>query len=188
MDERTFVVDYLDHLSGVLNPGVLTDNLLSAKRILEDVQERGAKVLFAGNGASASMASHFALDFTKQGGIRSVTFNDASLITAYCNDYGYEAWVARAIEHHGDEGDAAVLISSSGRSPNILNAVEVCRDLRMKIITFTGFESTNPLMQKGDVNFWVESRAYNVVEGVHGIWLGLLCDLLIGKMEYGVKG
>ena len=186
MSTRSFVSEYLSHFADVMRTEELAEELAAAKDILLDTKERGGKVLLAGNGASAGIASHYALDLTKQAGIRSLAFNDALLITAYGNDYGYDHWVARAIQHHGAGGDVAVLISSSGRSPNVVNAADACRELGIKVLTFTGFEPTNPLRQRGQINFWANSQAYNVVEAVHGLWLGLLCDLIIGKIEYGV--
>jgi D-sedoheptulose 7-phosphate isomerase len=143
--------------------------------------------MLAGNGASAGIASHYALDFTKQASVRSTAFNDASLVTAYGNDYGYENWVARAIEHHADGGDAAILISSSGRSENMVKAAEACSSRNVTVLTFTGFERDNPLRERGEINFWADSRAYNVVEAVHAAWLGILCDMLVGKREYPVS-
>ena len=56
----------------------------------------GKKVIIAGNGGSAAMASHVAVDFTKAAGIRAINFNEADLITCFSNDYGYEHWVAQA--------------------------------------------------------------------------------------------
>ena len=165
MNDEAFVSEYLDHTSAVMRTSKLGGALAEAKAALKDVRDRNAKVLLAGNGASASMASHFAVDFTKQAGIRSLAFNDPVLITAYGNDYGYEHWVARAFEHNVSGADAALLISTSGRSANMLNAADVCRERGIKLLTFTGFETTNPLKQRGDINFWVESHAYNVVEG-----------------------
>ena len=53
-----------------------------------------------------------------------------------------------------------------------------------KIITFTGHEKTNPLSKLGDINFWINSKAYNFVENTHQIWLLAICDLIIGKREY----
>lgn len=183
-----FVTDYLEHVVGLLGPSDLTDTLEAAREVMTSVRDNGSKVMLAGNGASASIASHFALDFTKQAGIPSVSFNDAPLLTAYANDFGYEHWVAKAVTHHGREGDAVILISTSGRSTNMVNAAEVSRDLGIEVLTFTGHDRANPLRELGDVNFWADSRAYNVVEGVHAIWLGLLCDLIIGKREYDVSG
>ena len=130
------------------------------------------------------MASHVAVDFTKQAGIRTVNFKEADLITCFANDYGYENWVARAIKFYGDGGDLSILISSSGSSANMLNAACTAKKLGMQVITFTGFDENNPLKQSGDLNFWVDSRAYNVVENTHQIWLLLVCGLIIGKAEY----
>lgn len=184
----TFVADYLEHFHAVMCQPDLEYWLSEAQDIFGEVREADGKLMFAGNGASASIASHYALDFTKQAGIPSVSFNDAALVTAYANDYGYERWVERAVEHHGRPSDAAVLISTSGSSPNIVNAAERCRDRGVRVITFSGFGPENPLRALGDVNLWAPSRAYNVVESVHSMWLGLLCDLIIGKREYSVAG
>ena len=145
-------------------------------------------MMLAGNGASASIANHFALDFTKQARVRSISFSDSSFITAYGNDYGYENWVMKAVEHHGREGDAVILISSSGRSPNIFKAAGGAKNMGFPVVTFTGFEKDNPLKCRGDINFWVNSRSYNIIESVHAFWLAATCDLIIGKSEYSVTG
>ena len=124
------------------------------------------------------------VDFTKQSGIRTVNFNEADLITCFANDYGYENWVAKAVEFYGDQGDMVILISSSGSSKNMVNAAKKAKKLGMPVITFTGFKADNPLKQIGDLNFWLDSRAYNIVENTHQIWLLMICDLIIGKVEY----
>ncbi len=188
MNLDQFLDRYRSHLGQVIWRNDLPALIGSARAGLEELRDAGGKVVFAGNGASATIASHFALDFTKQGGIPSMAFNDPALLTAYGNDYGYEAWVARAIEHYGKPGDIAVLISSSGKSPNVVLGARKCREMGIRVFSFTGFAADNPLAALGDLNFWVDSRAYNVIEGVHGIWLGVLCDTLIGEMEYGVSG
>ena len=86
--------------------------------------------MFIGNGGSAGIASHLAIDFSKNGGLRALAFNDPSALTCLGNDLGYENVFAKQIELHGRAGDLLIAISSSGRSPNILNAVEAarCRD------------------------------------------------------------
>ena len=109
------------------------------KELLLELKNNGKKVIIAGNGGSAAMASHVAVDFTKQGGIRAINFNDADLITCFSNDYGYEHWVSKAIEFYGDEGDLAILISCSGNSENIVNAAKTAKSMGMTVITFTGF-------------------------------------------------
>ena len=78
----------------------------------------------AGNGASAAIASHLANDITKSIGCRAHTFHDPAHITCFANDYGYEKWLAESIKNFVDENDVVILISSSGRSENILFAAE----------------------------------------------------------------
>ena len=75
------------------------------------------------------MASHVAVDYTKQGGIRTLNFNEYDLITCFANDYGYENWVSKSIEFYADKGDLAILISSSGSSPNIVNAAKTAKKM-----------------------------------------------------------
>ena len=187
MNAHDFTNSWLDHFEAVARPASLPSTLDAARDCIENVRARGKKLMLAGNGASATIASHYALDFTKQVGVTAISFNDSALVTAFGNDYGYDHWVARAIEHFGHSGDAAVLISSSGKSSNIVNAATLARDRGISVLAFSGFDPDNALNQLGDVKCWVDSRAYNVVEAVHAMWLGVLCDLLIGKREYGVK-
>lgn len=155
--------------------------------MLRDTRARNGKVILAGNGASAAIASHLANDFTKQGGIRSVTFHDPAFITAFSNDYGYDQWLAKALEHHLNPEDLVVLISSSGKSPNIVKAAEYARSRQVPVAAFTGFDHDNPLNQLADIHFWADSRAYNHIECVHMIWLTAAVDILIGKAEYSVS-
>ena len=78
-----------------------------------------------------------------------------------------------------------ILISSSGKSPNMINACKAARNKKMsKIITFTGHDKDNPLSKLGDINFWIDSKAYNFVENIHQIWLLAINDLIILKREY----
>lgn len=139
------------------------------------------KIIIAGNGGSAAIASHVSVDLTKNAGIRSVNFNEADLITCFANDYGYKDWVVKAIEFYGDSNDCAILISSSGSSLNILSGALEAKQRGLRVITFSGFSPDNPLRESGDMNFWVESDQYNVVEMTHQIWLLSIVDRIIGK-------
>lgn len=151
-----------------------------------DTRASNNKLMFAGNGASASISSHGAVDFTKQGRVRAVDFNEPNLITCFSNDFGYENWIARAVERYGDKGDVVVLISVSGSSANVVNAAAYAKVNGMKVVTFTGKSADNPLKAQGDINFWVPSDAYNIVEGIHMAWLTTVVDMLVGKSEYSV--
>lgn len=142
------------------------------------------KLIIVGNGGSAAMASHVAIDLTKNAGIRTINFNEADLLTCFANDYGYEHWVTQAIKFYADEGDLAVLISSSGSSKNIVNGAKTAKELGLKVITFSGFRTDNALRECGDLNFYVDSKGYNIIEMTHHVWLVALVDRIIGKIEY----
>ena len=148
---------------------------------------RKGKLIFAGNGASAAIASHAALDFTKQARVRATTFHDAALMTAFANDYGYEHWMAEAIEHYSDPEDVIVLISVSGTSPCIVAAAQRANRLDRALVGFSGRHADNDLAQMANLSFHVPSHAYNIVENIHGIWISAAIDLIIGNAEYEVK-
>ena len=162
----------------------IIDALIKVKEIWVDVSNAGRKIIFAGNGGSAAIASHCAVDLTKNAGIRAINFNEADLITCFANDYGYEEWVAKSVEFYGDEGDLLVLISSSGCSKNMLKAAETAKKMGIKVITFSGFDSNNPLRSCGLINLFVNINAYNIVEMTHHIWLLAIVDMIIGSAEY----
>ena len=127
----------------------------------------GRKLIFIGNGASAAMASHMAADFLKNGGMRTICFNDGPLLTCMGNDYGYRHVFEKPIEIVTDAGDILVAISSSGKSENILRGVEAAKVKNCAIITLSGFDEANLLSRSGDINFYVPSPKYGPVEIAH---------------------
>lgn len=184
---RNFIIDYLERYKKHIFKEDIIDILYKCyERALLCSNQKG-KFIFAGNGASAAISSHLALDFSKQGKIRSVSFNEPSLITALSNDYGYEKWIEKAVEIYADPNDVLVLISSSGKSPNIIGAAKYAKSIGLDVITFSGFESDNPLKSIGDINLWVESTAYNIIENTHMIWGTAIIDMVVGKAEYAVS-
>jgi D-sedoheptulose 7-phosphate isomerase len=144
-----------------------------------ETHQSGKKIIVVGNCGSPVMASHVSVDFTKATGIRAINFNEADLITCFANDYGYEHWVAKALEAYADSGDLTILISSSGKSQNIINGAEKARNIGLSVITVSGFLQDNPLRKLGDLNLWVDSSEYNIVEMTHHIWLVAIIDYLI---------
>lgn len=179
--------DYFELYRETIFSTQVNAKLILLKELFQKTKASGKKVIFIGNGGSAAMASHCAVDFTKNAGIRCINFNEADLITCFANDFGYNDVFAKTIEHYADPGDVVVLISSSGRSPNILAAADYARSRGYTLVTFSGFSTDNPLYAKGDIRFCVPSRAYNIIEMTHHIWLLAVCDLIIGKAEYPAK-
>ena len=135
--------------------------------VMHQAHDGGKKIIFVGNGGSAGISSHLAIDYTKNGGLRSLAFNDGAALTCLGNDLGYEYVFAKQIEMHGRTGDVLVAISSSGRSPNILKAVSAAREAGLVILTLSGFGSDNPLRRLGDYNIYVASGEYGIVEVTH---------------------
>ena len=127
----------------------------------------GNKLIFVGNGGSAAIASHMATDYSKNGNIRSLALNDGSMLTCLGNDLGYERVFSKQIELHARPGDLLIAISSSGRSANILKAVDAARDSKCKVVTLSGFSADNPLRRLGDINFYIDSDLYGFVEIGH---------------------
>jgi D-sedoheptulose 7-phosphate isomerase len=135
------------------------------------------KLMIIGNGGSAGIASHVAIDFSKSAGMRALAFNDSAALTCLANDLGYEAVFAEQIALHGRPGDVLVAISSSGNSPNIVRGVGAARSRGCLIITLSGFAPDNPLRVLGDINFYLSSREYGIVEIGHLAILHCLLDL-----------
>lgn len=169
---------YMEPYKRLLFNSVNYKKLMETQTMWRHCQQRGGKVIFLGNGGSAAMASHCAVDLTKIGGIRAVCFNEADLITCFSNDYGYDQWMRKAIEFYADSKDVIVLISSSGNSDNILIAARTAAQMQIPIVTFSGFDARNLLRNLGKINLWVDSKTYNIVEMVHHIWLTAIIDLL----------
>ena len=186
MYDKDFIKAYLEDFSALVKPNdQIVEKIINAKNTLVQAKKNNAKIMIFGNGGSAAIASHVSVDLTKNANIRSVNFNEADLITCFANDYGYERWIEKAIDFYADDKDVLILISSSGKSPNMINACKAARNKKMsKIITFTGHDKNNPLSKLGDINFWINSKAYNFVENLHQVWLLTVVDLIIGKREY----
>ena len=153
-------------------------------KLIKKTSKKGGTVYLAGNGGNASTASHMSTDLTKNAKIKSMSFNDVNLITCFSNDYGYENWLEAAIKYYTKPNDLIVLLSVSGESKNLINAANFCKQKKIKLITITGAKKNNLLSQKGNINYWINSKAYNIVEVVQMTILASIVDKIIGKSEY----
>ena len=180
MSDIIKVQKYLKQLSSKIIPNKKVFNeIIKIKNLIIKAKKTNSRVLIFGNGGSAAIASHVSVDLTKNVKVKAINFNEADLITCFSNDYGYEKWIEKAIEFYADKGDVIILISSSGKSKNMLNACKASRRKKIsKIITLTGNKKNNPLSKLGDVNLWVDSNIYNHIENTHQVWLLSVCDLI----------
>ena len=143
-----------------------------------DVREKKRSIYLIGNGASASMASHFAADLTKNARLHTEVFTDLSLITAISNDIGYEWVFSEPLRSRAEKGDMLVAISSSGKSKNILRAVKVARKIGLKVITLSAMSPQNPLRSTGHLNIYIPSETYGYAESSHSAILHYWMDMM----------
>ena len=146
-------------------------------KLILNIKKNKKKIIIAGNGGSAAIASHFSVDMTKNAGVRCINFNESDLITCFSNDYGYANWVKEALKFYADKGDLIILISSSGNSLNMINAARYLKLKKNLFLTLTGFFGKNRLSKYGRINFVVKSKSFNVIENTHQYWLLTLVDI-----------
>ncbi len=182
---RDIILNYIDDIhnffkqtraTSIKGKGLtLTDGLMESAEMVMSANSLGRKVIFIGNGGSAAVASHKALDFWFTGKIRGISFSDHVNLTCVSNDFGYQNIFTKQIEMFADNNDVLFAISSSGSSENIILAVEAARQRGCKVITFSGFKETNRLRKLGDLNFYTPVAHFNKVESTHL----LLCDCIL---------
>jgi D-sedoheptulose 7-phosphate isomerase len=124
------------------------------------------RILLIGNGGSMAIASHIANDLVKTHGIDAIACTDPSVLTCLSNDFGYARVFTNWLNVFQEQDDTVIAISSSGRSPNIIDGCIKAKD-RGRLITFTGFDADNPVRKLGHSNYWVPSHNYGVVECSH---------------------
>ena len=156
---------------------------LAARDLLLEVRSGGRKVMVVGNGGSAAIASHLQTDLAHGLGIRALVFTEPTTLTAQANDHGYEQAFRNLARLWTDPGDLMVAVSSSGRSPNILNACSAALDRGAGLVTFSGFHADNPLRALGTLNFHVASTEYGAVESAHAVLIHHLTDLVLASFE-----
>ncbi len=172
--KRIFVEQSADQIAGVA---------LTLIKILKN----DGKILLYGNGGSATDASHLAAELVNRFEKDRKAFpaialtTDISTITSIANDSGYDEIFARQVRALGRRGDAAVGISTSGKSPNVLKGMEAARDLGLTTIAFTGGDG-GPLAKSADHAFIVPSTVTARIQETH-ITLGhVLCGLIEGEL------
>lgn len=187
MDPATTWKNSLDALAATLaalevtgEDGARLDADAAYARLAGWVRECAAakrRVYFIGNGASASMASHFSTDLAKMAGVPTEVFTDPALITATGNDMGYAETFAFPLRQRMVEGEVLMAVSSSGNSPNTVQAVKAARELGGRAVTFTAMRPDNAMRALGHLNFYIPAATYGMAESGHAAMLHHLVDL-----------
>lgn len=181
-----FIHKYIEEIKSCLDQILLQqDRIIKLKKIYSKINKKN-KIIIFGNGGSITSSSHFAVDITKILNKKSLSLNDPDLITCYSNDYGFNNFVKQAINSHYIKNDLVVLVSVSGESKNILSAAKFCIQNKINLITLTSFNENNSLkkINKNGLNFYINTKSYNVAEISHLIILLLSIDFSKNRMFY----
>ena len=173
--------DHISSLTAALaDLGRHVDTLDRWGRLLADVLTARGRMLAAGNGGSAAQAQHLTAELVGRYRADRPPFSaicltaETSSLTAIANDYPADELFARQVEAHGREGDVVVLLSTSGRSPNIVAAARRAREQGMTVLAMTG-PGPNPLEAAADETVCIDSPWTATVQECHLVALHLLC-------------
>ena len=181
------IMDEIKKLSALLQQIQNDQPLLETANRIADLcvtaLKQGKKILFAGNGGSAADAQHLAaelvsrLNYNRPGLAAIALTTDTSALTAIGNDYSFENIFSRQIESLGQAGDILVGITTSGKSPNILKALDAARARGMTCIGFTGMQA--PMMaERCDVVLNVPSRETPKIQECHILFGHIICAII----------
>ena len=171
----------LDGLSKAVQSDELRATTHTVARAVTDALTAGNKLLLIGNGGSAADAQHIAAEITgrykqeRPGWAAIALTTDTSALTAIGNDYGFEQIFARQVQGLGKRGDVLFALTTSGRSPNILAALKVARDLGVLTVGFTGMKGES-MRTACDHLFVAPTQDTPVVQQVHMMAMHAICD------------
>jgi D-sedoheptulose 7-phosphate isomerase len=159
-----------------------------AADLIERCLRRGNKLLVCGNGGSATDASHFATElvvrFTKDRPAYPAIClaSDGGLLTAAGNDYGFDEIFARQVAAFGVPGDLLVCLTTSGKSKNLVRALEEAKTRKVKTIAFLGRDGGSTI-GIADVDLLVKSESTARVQEAHQLLLHVLCEIIEARLN-----
>src|SRR6266581_1574196 len=159
-------------------------SIAAAADLIATTFRAGGKLLLCGNGGSAADCQHMAAelvgrltgDISRPGLPAIALTTDTSFLTAYPNDFGFDAVFARQVQALGSRGDVLITISTSGASPNVLAAVDEAKRVGLSIVALLG--EAGPLADLADVAIRVPSRDTQVIQQLHLAAEHLICHLV----------
>lgn len=165
---------------------VLGPSIAAAAEVMTDTLRNGSKILSCGNGGSAGDAQHFSAELLnrferERPGLPAVALTtDSSTLTSIANDYAYEQIFSKQVRALGNAGDCLLAISTSGNSPNVLDAVHAAHDGDLRVVALTGRDG-GPIgraMADRDVEIRVPSERTARIQEVHLVVIHCLCDAI----------
>jgi D-sedoheptulose 7-phosphate isomerase len=165
---------------------VLAQPIADAAQAMVNCLMHDGKILACGNGGSAADAQHFAAELinrfeVERPGLPAIALTtDSSVLTSIANDYDYKQIFSKQVRALGMEGDVLLAISTSGSSPNVVQAIEAAHERGMVVVAFTGRDGgqIGPMLQEGDFHLCVPTQRTARIQEVHLLMLHCLCDVI----------
>ena len=165
---------------------LLTESIQLASSMLNEALLGGYKILVCGNGGSASDAQHFSSELLNRydrdrPGLPAIALTtDSSTLTSIANDYDYRQIFSKQVATLGQPGDLLLAISTSGQSPNIVEAIQAANENEMQIIALTGKDggAMNQVLDENSIEIRVPSNVTARIQEVHILVIHILCELL----------
>ncbi len=184
---KSFKNDYYENLKKSFE-SIRSEDLKKIISTLDNAYKNGKnKVMVCGNGGSAALANHFACDhqkiLNKIGNLKPFVLSlssNSSLMTAISNDNNYKFVFSDQIKQIGKKSDILLTISSSGKSANIINALNIAKKMSIKTISFTGFDGGKS-KKIADLNMHIKSSNYGIIESLHHTIMNLISQFLKNK-------
>ncbi|MFL2840404.1 MAG: phosphoheptose isomerase [Pseudohongiellaceae bacterium] len=188
-------MDYLDRVKGFFAASIeckiqsmeaISPAISEAAKVLVEALLTEKKILACGNGGSAGDAQHFAAELInrferERPPLPAIALTtDSSILTSIANDYSFEEVFSKQVRALGQGGDVLLSISTSGNSPNVIEAVKIAHARKMKVIMLSGREggAMRELIKPDDVEICVPSQITARIQEVHLLVIHCLCDLI----------
>lgn len=172
----SFTSNYLDMVEfGLAN--LPTRQIQELTQLILSVKSMSGMVWLVGNGGSGCLASHMATDL-QLGGVRAQSLTDFAAVSTYGNDISFEDSLSEQVKRLVQSRDLVIVISTSGKSPNLLRLASLHKQLKFKLVTLTGHEG-GELYLAGDLNICVGGSHTGVIQDLQQTVLHLVCYWLI---------
>ena len=166
----------------------LQSQVAKAADLIEQCLRAGNKLLVCGNGGSAADAAHFATElvvrFAKDRRAHPAIClaSDGGLLTAAANDYGFDEIFARQVAAFGQPEDVLICLTTSGKSKNVLRALQEAKARKLKTIAFLGRDG-GPTIGIADVDLLVASDSTARIQEAHQLLLHVLCEIIESRLK-----
>jgi D-sedoheptulose 7-phosphate isomerase len=165
----------------------LEARMVDAADLIEKCLRAGNKLLLCGNGGSAADAAHFATEFVVRFAKDRRAYpaiclaSDGGLLTAAGNDYGFDEIFARQVAAFGVRGDVMICLTTSGKSKNVVRALEEAKARELKTIAFLGRDGGSTIGM-ADVDLLVSSNSTARIQEAHQLLLHVLCEIIEDRL------